>query len=68
MSLSFEAKYVLLLNVYFPTTGPDGVGEFLHYIGGITSIIIAVCDEKNLCVIVDFNASPHSKKLVMLFG
>ena len=39
MFLSFEAKSILLLNVSFPTTGPDGDDEFSHYIGKITSII-----------------------------
>ena len=35
----------MLLNVYFPTTGPDGDDEFSHYIGRRT-LIIAECDEK----------------------
>ena len=44
LSLSFEAKSIMLLNVYFPTTDPEADDEFSHYIGGKT-FIIAECDE-----------------------
>ena len=67
LSLSFQAKSILLLNVYFPTTGPDGDDEFSHYIGKITSII-AECDEENVCVIGDFNASPGSARFTELLS
>ena len=32
LTLSFEAKSIMLLNTNFPTNGPDGDGEFSHYI------------------------------------
>ena len=67
LSLTFEAKSILLLNVYFPTTGQDGDDEFSHYIGRITSII-AECDEENVCVIGDFNASPGSARFAELLS
>ena len=33
LSLYFEEKSVLLLNLYFPTTGLDGDDKFSHYMG-----------------------------------
>ena len=51
--------------MYFPTTGPDGDDEFLHYKGRTTSII-AECDEESICAIGYFNASPGSARLTEL--
>ena len=65
--LYFEEKSILLLNVYFSTTGPDGEDEFSHYIGRVTSIT-AECDEENVCVIGDFIASPGSAKFAELLS
>ena len=59
LSISFEAKSILLSNVYFPTTFPVDDDEISHYIGRKTSII-AKCDEENVCVMGDFNAYPGS--------
>ena len=56
-----EEKSILLLNVYFPSTRPDGDDEFSQYTGRITSII-AECDEENVCVMGDFIASPGSAR------
>ena len=65
--LSFEEKSILLLNLYFPTTGPNGEDYFSHYIGGITSLI-AECDEENVSMIGDFNASPWSATFAELLS
>ena len=54
LSLSFEAKSILLLNIYSRTFASDSDDEFSHYIGIKTSIL-AECDEENKCVMRDFN-------------
>ena len=53
--------------MYFPTTGPDGDDEFSHYIGKLHSII-AECDEENVCVIEEYDASPGSARFTELMS
>ena len=61
LSLSFDAKSILVLNVYMPTTSQDGEDEFSQYIGRLSSII-AESDEEHICIIGDLNASPGSAR------
>ena len=53
--------------MYFPVTGPDHDDKFSLYIGRIISII-AECDDENVCVVGDVNASPGSTRFTDLLS
>ena len=61
LSLSFDAKSILVLNVYMPTTSQDGKDEFFQYIGRISSII-AESGKEHISLLGDLNTSPGSAR------
>ena len=61
LSLSLEGKSILILNVYVPTNSPNYCEEFTIYMGKI-SAILSNCEEENVCVIGDMNASPGNSR------
>ena len=59
MSLKLPNKSILFLNVYMPTNSHDETDLYNFYLGKLSSII-AECQEENICIMGDLNASPGS--------
>ena len=55
--LKLPNKSILFLNVYMPSSAHDETDLYNYYLGKLSSII-AECQEENICILGDLNASP----------
>jgi hypothetical protein len=63
LSVTFGGTSVLFLNVYFPVNSRDNLEEYLRCMGVLGSILESR-EEQQICVLGDFNASPHTARFV----
>lgn len=63
LSVTFGGTSVLFLNVYFPVNSNDNLEEYLSCMGVLGSILESR-EEQQICVLGDFNASPHTARFV----